>query len=228
MSGTVAASNPNNPFNIEVTARNRFLEFPRRYQTDTTLWRGVAGIRGDIVGSWKYEVAGNWNRAQSQFRNPGLIDGAAYSRAVANGTYNPFARQQAPGVLESFVGIQFRDYESTLYSFDAKVFGDVFSLPAGMVQLAVGADTRDETLDYKNDKMDQTGGWLQATPTQPFSADLSSPGYFRRSAHSGVLAGLQRPGLLCPGVLARRPPGGLRHHGRPVRAEVHHALAAVR
>ena len=178
VSGTVAASNPNNPFNISVTARNRFLEFPRRYQTDTTLWRGVAGIRGDIVGSWKYEVAGNWNRAQSQFRNPGLIDGAAYSRAVANGTYNPFAREQAPGVLESFVGIQFRDYESTLYSFDAKVFGDVFSLPAGAVRLAVGADTRDETLDYKNDKMDQTGGWLQATPTQPFSADLSSTGYF--------------------------------------------------
>jgi len=178
VSGRVAASNPNNPFNIDVTARNRFLEFPRRYQTDTTLWRGVAGLRGDIVGSWKYEVAGNWNRAQSQFRNPGLIDGAAYSRAVADGSYNPFARQQAPGVLEQFVGIQFRDYESTLYSFDAKVFGDVFSLPAGMVQLAIGADTRDETLDYKNDKMDQTGGWLQATPTQPFSADLSSEGYF--------------------------------------------------
>ena len=101
------------------------------------------GIRGDIVGSWKYEMAGNWNRAQSQFRNPGLIDGAAYYRRPVNdGSYNPFARQQAPGVLESFVGIQFRDYESTLYSYDAKVFGDVFSLPAGTVQLAVGADTR--------------------------------------------------------------------------------------
>jgi iron complex outermembrane receptor protein len=178
VSGTVAANNANNPFNIAVTARNRFLEFPRRYMTDTTLWRGVAGIRGDITGSWKYELAANWNNAKSQFRNPGLIDGAAYSRAVANGTYNPFARQQAPGVLESFVGIQFRDYESTLTSYDAKVFGDLFSLPAGKVQLAVGADTRDETLDYKNDKLDQTGGWLQATPTQPFQAELSSQGYF--------------------------------------------------
>ena len=178
VSGTVAANNPNNPFNIAVTARNRFLEFPRQYQTDTTLWRGVAGIRGDIVGSWKYELAGNWNRAQSQFRNPGLIDGNAYAAAVADGSYNPFARRQEPGVLDQFIGIQFRDYESTLYSYDAKVFGDVFSLPAGKVQLAVGADTRYETLDYKNDKMDQTGGWLQATPTQPFTADLNSQGYF--------------------------------------------------
>lgn len=178
VNSVVAANNPNNPFNIAVTARNRFVDFPRQYMTDTTLWRGVAGIRGDIVGSWKYELAGNWNRAKSEFRNPGLIDGAAYTKAVNDGSYNPFARQQAPGVLEKFVGIQFRDYESTLYSWDAKVFGDLFELPAGKVQLALGADTRDETLDYKNDKMDQTGGWLAATPTLPFSADLSSTGYY--------------------------------------------------
>ncbi len=131
-------------------------------------------------------------------------------------------------MLESFVGIQFRDYESTLYSFDAKVFGDVFSLPAGKVQLAIGADTRDETLDYKNDKMDQTGGWLQATPTQPFSADLSSQGYFAEVRVPVFSPDFNVPGFYALELSLAGRQEVLRHDGRPVRAEVHHALAAVR
>jgi iron complex outermembrane receptor protein len=192
VSGTVFGSNPTNPFNNndvrdlpppnalrdDITARNRFVDFPRVYETDTTAWRGVLGFRGDIVGSWKYEVASNWNHTISNFRNANLIDAVSYNTAVGNGTYNPFARQQTPGVIEGMLGTQYRDYTSSLYGFDAKVFGDLFSLPAGNVQLAAGADTREEQLTYENDRLDQTGQWLQATPTLPFSAKFRSTGYF--------------------------------------------------
>jgi iron complex outermembrane receptor protein len=176
--GVVAADNPFNPFDQAVFVSNRFVDFPRQYETDTTGWRAVFGVRGDIAGSWKYEVAGDWNYATSDHRNPGLIDTNAYNVAVAAGRYNPFARQQLPGVLESFQGEAFEDYVSSLYAYDAKVYGDVFALPAGAVQLAVGAATAEETLKFTNDRNSRTGGWLQATPTQPFKARAQRQGYF--------------------------------------------------
>ncbi|MCM2311407.1 MAG: TonB-dependent receptor [Steroidobacteraceae bacterium] len=178
VSGRVEADNPNNPFDTAVTARNRFTAFPRQYETDTTGWRGVLGFRGDLFGTWKYEIAGNWNYTTSNFRNAGLIDAAAYAEAVEDGTYNPFARVQQPGVLESFQGNSFRDYTSSLYTYDARVYGDLFQLPAGAVQLAIGAFTGEEKLTYNNDRLDQTGGWLQATPTLPFAAKAQRQGYF--------------------------------------------------
>jgi iron complex outermembrane receptor protein len=178
VSSVVEAGNPNNPFNVDVTARNRFVAFPRVYDNDTTAWRGVLGAKGDLVGSWKYEIAAGWNRTESAYRNAGLIDTNAYNAAVAAGTYNPFARDQQPGVLESFQGRSAEDYVSTLRTWDAHVYGDVFDLPAGPVQLAVGVQFMRESLSYDPDRNTMTGGWLQATPTQPFSATRSNEGYY--------------------------------------------------
>ncbi|HWK74890.1 MAG TPA: TonB-dependent receptor [Povalibacter sp.] len=155
---------------VNLTARNRFIAFPRVYDNDTTAWRGVIGVRGDIVGSWKYEVAANWNQTTSNFRNGGLIDTIAYNAAVLDGSYNPFARDQQPGVLESFQGRSAEDYRSALYMYDARVFGELFDLPAGAVQLAIGVSTMREKLSYNADRNTTNGGWLQATPTQAFNA----------------------------------------------------------
>ena len=176
--GLVLAANPFNPFNQDVFVTNRFVDFPRIYETDSTGWRSVLGARGDITGSWKYEIAADWNYATSNHRNPGLIDVTAYNRAVAQNTYNPFARRQAPGVLESFQGEAFEQYTSSLYAYDFKVYGDLFQLPAGAMQLAVGADTREEALSFTNDRNSRTNGWLQATPTSPFDAKMQSQGYY--------------------------------------------------
>src|SRR5690606_38608153 len=134
-----------------VTARNRFVAFPRIYDVEKLAWRGVVGAKGDIAGSWKYEVAAGWNRTTMHLRNAGLIDAVAYSEAVAAGTYNPFAREQAPGVLENFLGASAEDFLSTLRTWDATVYVDLFDLPAGPVQLAVGFQLATETLRYDAD-----------------------------------------------------------------------------
>jgi iron complex outermembrane receptor protein len=178
VSGLVTAANPFNPFNQDVVVTNRFVDFPRIYNTVSTGWRSVFGVRGDIVGSWKYEVAGNWNYSTSDHRNPGLIDTVAYNAAVAANKYNPFARQQAAGVLESFQGEAFEKYTSSLYAYDFKVSGELFDLPAGAVMLAVGADTREEQLSFTNDRNSREGLWLQATPTSPFKNKMQSQGYY--------------------------------------------------
>ncbi|MEY3775132.1 MAG: hypothetical protein RLZZ129_1912 [Verrucomicrobiota bacterium] len=178
VAGNVAASNPNNPFNVTVTARNRFVRFPRIYNTENFATRGVTGVKGVLTGTWNYEAAANFNRTVSKFRNDNLIDAAAYTAATNNGTYNPFARVQAPGVVEGFLGTSFRDYTSELIGFDVRFTGEIMDLPAGPLAAAVGADTRRESLSFTNDRYDRTGGWLQATPRQPYSASSTTDGFF--------------------------------------------------
>jgi iron complex outermembrane receptor protein len=178
VAGNVVASNPNNPFNITVTARNRFLVIPRVYNAENFATRGVVGVKGSLGGTWNYEAAANFNRTVTKFRNDGLIDAAAYTAATNSGAYNPFARVQAPGVVDSFKGTSFRDYTSELVGFDVRFTGEVMDLPGGPIAVAVGADTRREALSFTNDRFDQSGGWLQATPRQPYSASSTTDGFF--------------------------------------------------
>ena len=178
VTGLSVASSPFNPFNIDVTARNRFLTFPRIYTNQATTLRTVAGIKGSFAQDWSYEGAVNWNRISHAFRNRNLIDGAKYFELVRAGTFNPFARTQAPGIVESMQGTQVRDFVSTLRAFDLRVNGSAFELAGGPVQLGIGAAFTWEELDFTNDRYDQTGGWLQATPRLPFNARLNTDSFF--------------------------------------------------
>lgn len=178
VTGSVVGSNPLNPFDGTVTARNRFLKFPRIYANESTSMRGVVGLKGSFADGWSYEAAGNFNRTDHHFRNRNLIDALKYTELVNNGTYNPFAREQSPGVIESMLGTQVRDFRSGLRSIDFRVAGPVFQLPAGPVQVGVGAQYSWDSLNFTNDRNDQTGNWLQATPRQPFNARSNVDGYF--------------------------------------------------
>lgn len=179
VSGNVAASNANNPFAVTVTARNRFVNFPRIYKAESTATRGVVGVKGSIPNtSWAYETAGTFNRTIQHFRNKNLIDAVKYTELTNSGAYNPFARVQAAGVIESMLGTSFRDYVSELNGFDVRVTGELFNLPAGPLQVGFGAETRWEHLKFDNDRYDQTGQWLQATPRQPFTARSNTDGFF--------------------------------------------------
>lgn len=178
VSGSVAASNALNPFDSAVTARNRFVDYPRRYISDETLDRGIIGARGSITDRISFEVAGNFNYTTNKYSNENLIDATAYAAAVADGSYNPFAIQQADGVIESFLGTAYGDYSSALYSVDGRLLFDVVELPAGMLKLATGFEHRRETLKYVNDRYSREGLWLNSTPDQPFNAALEVQGYF--------------------------------------------------
>jgi iron complex outermembrane recepter protein len=46
------------------------------------------------------------------------------------------------------------------------------------VKLGFGTEARWENLRFVNDRSDRTGGWLQATPRQPFSARSTTDGLF--------------------------------------------------
>lgn len=174
VTGNVVASAAVNPFDVTVQARNRFVDFPRLRIGDTLGVRGVFGLRGNIANtSWNWELAATLNRSTQYLRQVNLIDTNGYNTAVTNGTYNPFARVQAPGVIESFVGTGYQDYVSRVNGFDLRVNGEVMQLPAGPLQAGFGVETRTESVSMVNDRNDRLALWLQGTPTNPFSAGSS-------------------------------------------------------
>jgi iron complex outermembrane receptor protein len=160
----------------EILARNRFIDFPRTYQQDADLVRIVGGLKGDITDDLHWEGAVNFNRYTLDYQNPGLIDTAALNAALVDGQINPFARVQAAGAFNGVVGTAFVNMLSTLQSFDFKVDGNIFDLPAGKLGFAVGVVYLKESLSAVPDvnslpnASGTTTGWSNATTFQQFSA----------------------------------------------------------
>jgi iron complex outermembrane receptor protein len=160
----------------EILARNRFLDYPRLYQNDSTLYRAVGGLRGDITDDIHWEAAANIDRYVLNFTNPGLIDTTALNNALADGQINPFAVVQAPGAFTGVVGTAFVNMLSTLQSYDFKVDGSLFDLPAGPFGFAVGTSYLVESLSAVPDvnslpnSSGTTQGWSNATTFEDFSA----------------------------------------------------------
>ncbi|MBI2512117.1 MAG: TonB-dependent receptor [Opitutae bacterium] len=181
-SASVAASNAYNPANVAVTARNRLVEYPRQYFYDTTSIRGSFGARGSIDENTNWEMAANYNRVAQDYTNKNLISTAARQAAVASGLINLFARTQADGAIEEsgILGTALGSAVSKLVTYDARVNGHLFALPAGDVQYAFGGDIRRESLSQTADRNSQTAtfGWDSATTLDPFEADRNVKSLF--------------------------------------------------
>jgi iron complex outermembrane receptor protein len=161
-----------NPFDAKVKARNRLVDYPRQFFTDTVSNRGTVGIRGTLAEGWTAEAAVTYNEVSQNYRNPNLVDTAARQAAVANGTINLFAISQAAGAVEAsgMLGTAFGEFDSRLWTADAHVTGRVAQLPAGPVEVAVGAEYRKESLSATSDRNSQTASfaWDSATTLDPF------------------------------------------------------------
>jgi iron complex outermembrane receptor protein len=167
-----------------VFVRNRFIDFPRVYKNDTTLFRAVGGLKGRINENYSWEAAANLNRIQLNYTNPGLIDTNALQNALNSGTINPYARVQAPGAFDGVTGEAFVNMTSTLNSFDLTVRGTPFELPAGKIGFALGTVYLREGLGATPDvnslpnSTGTTQGWSNATTFKNFDATRGVTSYF--------------------------------------------------
>jgi iron complex outermembrane receptor protein len=174
-SASMAASDVRNPFNVAVTARNRFLQNPRQYYYNTNNIRGVIGAKGSFSDDWKWEVGALNNKIEQNYENPGVIDTAARVAAVSGGVLNYFARNQAAGAVAAsgMFGVALGKATATLESYDGRVSGKLMDLPAGEVGVAFGLESRTEKLNQTADRNSQsdTFAWDSATTLDPFSAN---------------------------------------------------------
>lgn len=171
-SATIAATDPSNPTNVAVSARNRLVVAPRQSFFSTNSIQGIIGLRGTFGDDWRWETAANKNTIKQDFVNRNLVATAQRQSAVAAGTINMFARQQAPGAIEAagLLGAALGQATSELTTYDARLTGTAWHLPGGDLGFAVGGDYRVEFLKQDADRLSQTPtfGWDSATTLDPF------------------------------------------------------------
>ncbi|MEJ1096197.1 MULTISPECIES: TonB-dependent receptor [unclassified Pseudoxanthomonas] len=146
----------------------------RRSYYDTTTSQVVAGLEGFIGDSWKWDAAFNYGHYFSENTSygyvyyegladalgPSFLDtdgvvkcgtpGAIISGCVPLNIFNI----DDPQSVETLSQYEARPYYSTMRqnrSFEANASGELFSLPAGAVQLAFGASWREE---YQRSEVD--------------------------------------------------------------------------
>jgi iron complex outermembrane receptor protein len=196
----------------EILARERITASPRLFQNNSTLYRVVGGLKGDLTEDIHWEAAANINRYELAYTNPGLFDTNALLTALADGQINPFAVNQAPGALTGVVGTAFVNMISTLNQFDFKIDGNVFDLPAGKLGFAVGTAYVRENLAATPDinslpnSTGTTAGWSNATTFKDFSANRDV-----WSVYGEVNVPITDARMNIPGAYAVDVDGAVRH-----------------
>lgn len=161
------ANNPYNPFGQTITLTSlRFIDDgPDDVHDDSDFARWVGGIRGEIAGSWTYDTAlmytidhvvdtqvnavreSLWEQGALAQTNPSKAYNPFYYTFTGSGTNligTPYTNPQS--VLSSYIQGFHNEGKDSIASWDGHVNGELFSLPAGAIQLAVGSEFRYESL----------------------------------------------------------------------------------
>jgi iron complex outermembrane receptor protein len=129
-------------------------------EVETTFYRALAGARGKLTDNWTWETAALYSVAstdddsQNAIRESALLQSAArtdagaynpfgYTFKVANGAVVPDQVYVNPAAtIDPFIQQFHQEGKNTLSTVDVRVNGKLFELPAGPIQLAVGAEHR--------------------------------------------------------------------------------------
>lgn len=131
---------------------SRVFDYGLRTSKDTsTQSRIVAGVKGSLANQ-DYEVAYSHNESKTE---GSVIDGyfsqVEYAKIVnaSDSDWNPWSLTQSDAFNSKLAAAAYRGPTLSAMSksdvLDGKVAGDLFSLPAGMAQYALGAQYRKET-----------------------------------------------------------------------------------
>ncbi|MCD7100065.1 TonB-dependent receptor [Stenotrophomonas sp. MMGLT7] len=160
---TIAADNPYNPFGEDGTLYYRFTPLGTRDTTVTDRLREINfGFRGsnDWLGGADWEVAVGHGRVVSNSIGENYGNGAILQQLIDSGEYNPFDPND-PSVTAAapLVGhTVLINAEQREVSADGHInFYDVFSLPAGSVQVVTGFEYRDSRLEVNYDAQSVAG-----------------------------------------------------------------------
>jgi len=180
----ISAASIYNPFGVDILdSRLRLVNVgPRTERFETNEYRTVLGLKGQIGESswlwdagWVYGQSSQTSEAHGELFRAKLIDALGPSFIEADGTptcgtvaepipgcvpVNFFGPAPAPG-SDEFNALQaiapyFHDrFNGDLNNFYVNLSGDLFELPGGMAQLAVGLESTKETSDSRPDFLRQ-------------------------------------------------------------------------
>jgi iron complex outermembrane receptor protein len=143
--------NPQNPFAAQDQYARlfyRFTDIPSYTQNVSETYRGAIGINGHFGDNWTYtaDATGMANELVQSFS--GVPYFANVLKVVADGTYNFVNPELNSQAIRDFVAPPTRNKStSKLYQAQASIGKDLFRLPGGRVQLALGGSIRYEEVN---------------------------------------------------------------------------------
>jgi iron complex outermembrane recepter protein len=141
-----------NPYPTPVQIAYRFLDAgPRLDDIETETTRLLAGLRGNFR-SWDWEVGALLSKSDTENNRSNYLSLSEVNQLVSRGVYNFLdPSRNSPELVNSLKIPVYRIGESEMRLFDAKASGPIFNLPAGPVQLAVGAEYREDEITDRPD-----------------------------------------------------------------------------
>jgi len=165
----VAANlNPNNPFAAAGNVARLIGVDPRLSQATENMTRNKAfrialGIKGDLFEGWSFDVAATAMHDDLLRRTDGYVYIQHLLNVIADGSYNfvnPSATPQS--VIDYLTPVNNTFSTSDQYQLQGSVQTELFKLPGGAVQVAVGGSVRYEAVDAPSGNPDYNG------PTQRY------------------------------------------------------------
>lgn len=153
--------NPNNPFAAqgqEAAIIGRLPTSTEFNESTSQVYRAAAGLKGSFGDDWNYQVDATAMVSKLKTRADGYVYIQHLLDVIADGSYNflnPAATSQ--DVLDYLTPTQINRSKSQLYQGQASLSKDLFDLPGGPLQVAVGIAARYESLNNPSGNPDYNG-----------------------------------------------------------------------
>src|SRR5262249_37194237 len=142
--------NPYNPTAAQGLQSRAYLRSPRgrEVNTDSRVLRGVLGAEGEIGEGWFYTA--NFTASESKLRRDegNYIIPQRLLNAVARGEFNffdPYANSEE--VWDDIAPLESTVSTADLWQVQATIARELFTLPGGPLQVAVGGSYREESIN---------------------------------------------------------------------------------
>jgi iron complex outermembrane receptor protein len=184
---TVAANNPYNPFNVELTdVRKRFLQFgPRESDADANTFRSIIGVQGNITEKWNWDVAYNHGESKTRSTTKNLVNKTNLQLGIGDPA-NCTALSKLGCVPVNILGpdgsltdeminwlrINATDFTTTeLDSVTVNFAGDLLETSLGTIGLAFGVEGRTEEYTSRSDPNSEQYNTIGSTNAKSTSGD---------------------------------------------------------
>jgi iron complex outermembrane receptor protein len=153
--------NPNNPYAAqgqEAAIIGRLPTSTEYNESVSQVFRAAAGIKGEFGDGWQYQVDGTAMVSKLKTKAKGYVYIQHLLDVIADGSYN-FVNpsQTSQETLDYLTPTQINKSKTQLYQGQASVSKDVFDLPGGPLQVAVGVAARYESLNNPSGNPDYDG-----------------------------------------------------------------------
>jgi len=183
--GNNAAGVANNTLPLAFTTRTTDIG-PRHQENSYDVMQGLLGFRGDFAlgeNDWHWDVFGGYGRSEGTSLQDGNVSRSRLQNALNNpaffagsgcAQFNPFGEGNLAPACARAIAIRATnvlEFEQT--NFIASMSGALFNLPAGPVDMAVGAEYREDIANFRPDEFLASGDVVGFNAQQPVGGRIT-------------------------------------------------------